>query len=219
MKNSQVAVLCGAILGRRGDRRGTNVVARALDRDGSPACPRAGAITPAAGKPSGGRDDAESQGRPVLRQLPSRRRGSGTRVRRRSHLGRPDRLDAARQNELVESWITRRVDVIAVAVENRAGISTVLRKARERGIKVLTWDADAEPDARDFFVNQATAEGIGTTLIDEAARLMGGAGKFAIITGALTRPIRTTGSRHPEAARRQVSRPHAGHDSPERRRS
>ena len=62
--------------------------------------------------------------------------------------------------------------MIAVAVENRAGISTVLRKARERGIQVLTWDADAEPDARDFFVNQATAEGIGNTLTDEAARLL-----------------------------------------------
>jgi rhamnose transport system permease protein len=78
------------------------------------------------------------------------------------------------------------VDVIAVAVENRAGISTVLRKARERGIEVLTWDADAEPDARDFFVNQATSEGIANTLTDEAARLLNGTGEFAIITGALS---------------------------------
>ena len=62
----------------------------------------------------------------------------------------------------------------------------MLRKARERGIKVLTWDADAEPDARDFFVNQATPEGIGNTLTDEAARLLGGKGEFAIITGALS---------------------------------
>jgi rhamnose transport system permease protein len=98
----------------------------------------------------------------------------------------PTGLDAAKQNEVVENWITRKVDVIAVAVENRAGISTVLRKARERGIKVLTWDADAEPDARDFFVNQATPEGIGNTLTDEAARLLGGKGEFAIITGALS---------------------------------
>ena len=98
----------------------------------------------------------------------------------------PTGLDAARQNEVVENWITRKVDAIAVAVENRAGISTVLRKARERGIKVLTWDADAEPDARDFFVNQATSEGIANTLTDEAARLLGGSGEFAIITGALS---------------------------------
>jgi rhamnose transport system substrate-binding protein len=98
----------------------------------------------------------------------------------------PTGLDAARQNEVVDNWITRKVDAIAVAVENRAGISTVLRKARERGITVLTWDADAEPDARDFFVNQATSEGIANTLTDEAARLLGGKGEFAIITGALS---------------------------------
>jgi len=98
----------------------------------------------------------------------------------------PTSLEAAKQNELVENWITRKVDVIAVAVENRAGISTVLRKARARGIRVLTWDADAEPDARDYFVNQATPEGIANTLTDEAARLLHEKGEFAIVTGALS---------------------------------
>ncbi|HEY6346542.1 MAG TPA: substrate-binding domain-containing protein [Bryobacteraceae bacterium] len=98
----------------------------------------------------------------------------------------PTSLDAAKQNEIVESWITRQVDVIAVSVENQAGISTVLRKARAHGIRVLTWDADAAPDARDFFVNQATAQAIGETLADEAARLLNGAGEFAIVTGALS---------------------------------
>ena len=39
---------------------------------------------------------------------------------------------------------------------------------------------------RSFFVNQATAEGIGHGLTDEAARLLGGKGEFAIITGALS---------------------------------
>jgi rhamnose transport system substrate-binding protein len=98
----------------------------------------------------------------------------------------PTGLDAAKQNEIVESWITRGVDAIAVAVENQAGISTVLRKARARGIHVLTWDADAEPDAREYFLNQATPEGIGNALTDEAARLLNGKGEFAIITGALS---------------------------------
>jgi len=98
----------------------------------------------------------------------------------------PTGLDPAKQNEVVEGWITRQVDAIAVSVENQAGISTVLRKARAHGIKVLTWDADAAPDARDFFINQATPEGIGFTLTDEAARLLDGKGDFAIITGALS---------------------------------
>jgi rhamnose transport system substrate-binding protein len=98
----------------------------------------------------------------------------------------PTDLDPAKQNEIAEAWITRGVDAISVAVVNAPGISTVLRKARARGIKVLTWDADALPDARDYFVNQATPQGIGETLADEANRIMNGTGDFAIITGALT---------------------------------
>lgn len=98
----------------------------------------------------------------------------------------PTDLDPAKQNEVVEAWITRGVDVIAVSVENKEGISTVLRKAREKGIKVITWDADAEKDARDFLINQATPQGIGYTLTDEAARMLGGKGDFAIVTASLS---------------------------------
>ena len=98
----------------------------------------------------------------------------------------PADLDPAKQNEVVEAWITRGVDAIAVSVENKVGISTVLRKAREKGIKIITWDADAEKDARDFFINQATPQGIGYTLTDEAARILNGTGEFAIITASLS---------------------------------
>ena len=98
----------------------------------------------------------------------------------------PTDLDPAKQNEVVEAWITRGVDAIAVSVENKVGISTVLRKAKEKGIKVITWDADAEKDARDLLINQATPQGIGYTLTDEAARIMGNKGDFAIITASLS---------------------------------
>ena len=98
----------------------------------------------------------------------------------------PTDLDPAKQNEVVEAWITRGVDVIAVSVENKVGISTVLRKAREKGIKVITWDADSERDARDFFIDQATPQGIGYTLTDEAARILNNKGEFAIITASLS---------------------------------
>ena len=98
----------------------------------------------------------------------------------------PTGLDPAKQNEVVEGWITRGVNVIAVSVENRAAISSVLRKARAKGIRVITWDSDADPDARDFFINQATPQGIGYTLMDRAALLMGGKGDFALITASMT---------------------------------
>jgi rhamnose transport system permease protein len=111
----------------------------------------------------------------------------------------PTDPDPAEQNKIIEAWITRGVDVIAVSVENREGISPVLRKARQKGIKVVTWDADAEPDARDFLVNQATPEGIGQTLMDQAARVMGSTGKFAIIFGSLTATNMTEWRKHIKA--------------------
>ena len=98
----------------------------------------------------------------------------------------PTDPDPAKQNEIIENWITLGVDAMAVACENREGISTALRKARKKGITVLTYDADSLPEARSFFVNQATAEGIGTVLIEEAARLTDAQGEFAIITASLT---------------------------------
>jgi rhamnose transport system substrate-binding protein len=182
-RNSQVAILCGAILAGALLVSGTNVwMVRSIvgpAADGGVFPPTAGRRLVIAMMP-------KAKGDPYF---VSCRLGAEEAAR---ELGieliwdGPTGLDAARQNELVESWITRQVDAIAVSVENRAGISSVLRKARERGIKVLAWDADAEPDARDYFVNQATPEGIGRTLIDEAARLMGESGDFAIVTGALS---------------------------------
>jgi rhamnose transport system permease protein len=170
VKNAQVAVLCGTVLAGALIVAGTNVwLIRSLPVSRGTTVPDSQATaTPAR--------------RPVIAMMPkakgdpyfvSARKGAEQAA---AELGvdliwdGPTSLDAAKQNDLVESWITRQVDAIAVSVQNPASISTVLRKARGRGIKVLTWDADAEPDARDYFINQATPEGIGNTLTDEAAR-------------------------------------------------
>ena len=111
----------------------------------------------------------------------------------------PTDSNAAKQNEIVENWITLGVDVIAVAAENKEGISTALRKAQKAGIKVLTFDADAMTDARSFFVNQATPEGIGQGLMDEAARLTNSEGEFAMIVASLTASNQREWQKHIEA--------------------
>ncbi len=113
----------------------------------------------------------------------------------------PTTPDPAKQNEIIENWITLGVDVIAAACENKEGISTALRKAQQKGIKVITYDSDAVNDARSFFVNQATPEGIGYGLMDEAARLCAEDGEFAIITASLTAANMNEWQKHIEARR------------------
>ncbi|QEL14983.1 substrate-binding domain-containing protein [Limnoglobus roseus] len=186
MKNSQLAVLCVAILAAAGIVAASNWYLMSSLRPPAPK-PVTIAMLP------------KSKGNPYFLAC---RRGADEAA---AELGvellwdGPDGTDPAGQNRIVEGWMTRGVDVICVAVENREGLSPVLRKARAKGIKVLTWDADAEPDARDLFVNQATPEGIGHGLMDTAARVMGGKGEFAIITGSLTASNLNEWRKHIEA--------------------
>ena len=190
VKNSQVAVLCAAVLAGSLLVAVTNVwlvhsLRTTVTNSGSAASPGASAPAPNAHKITIAMMP-KAKGDPYFVSCRSGAEEAARELGVDLIWDGPTSLDAARQNEVVEDWITRQVDVIAVAVENKGGISTVLRKARQHGIGVITWDADAEPDARDYFVDQATPEGIANTLTDEAARLLGGKGQFAIVTGALS---------------------------------
>ena len=185
MKNSQVAILSGVILVGAAIIAGSNwLTIRSLKQELSTGS-TSGSSTASKTRVSVGMMP-KAKGDPYF---VSCRKGAETAA---SELGvdliwdGPTDLDPAKQNEVVEGWITRGVDVIAVSVENQAGISSVLRKARERGIKVVTWDADAESNSRDYFINQATPQGIGQTLTDEVARMLGGKGEFAIVTASLS---------------------------------
>lgn len=206
VKNSQVAVICGVILAAAGIVAWSNYAAISAVK--SQQAGPAGDIGPGfhaiQGVPK----------RPLTIAMMPKSKGNAYFIACRQgaeeaakELGieliwdGPTDTDPAKQNEVIEAWITRGVDVIAVAVENREGLSSVLRKARAHGIKVITWDADAEPDARDFLVNQATPQGIGTTLMDHAGRILGGKGEFAIITASLTAANQIEWQKYIEARR------------------
>jgi rhamnose transport system substrate-binding protein len=203
MRNSQLAVLCAAVLAAGLIVAGSNWwTVRSLERmhHARGAAPTAASLPETTtARPARAITIAmmpKAKGDPYF---VSCRRGAEEAARQ---LGAtliwdgPTDLDPGRQNDVVEAWITRGVDVIAVSVENKASISTALRKARSRGIKVIAWDADAEPDARDFLINQATPQGIGETLADRAAALLGNTGDFAIVTASLSAANQNEWMRH-----------------------
>jgi ABC-type sugar transport system substrate-binding protein len=53
------------------------------------------------------------------------------------------------------------------------------------------YDADAEPDAREWFINQVTPNGLGKALMDSMVAEIGADGSFAIITSSFTTPNQT----------------------------
>src|SRR5919112_1729830 len=57
-------------------------------------------------------------------------------------------------------------------------------EARSADVKVVTFDADTNPECRDLFVNQATAEGIASKQLELIADQIGGKGEIAILSAS-----------------------------------
>jgi rhamnose ABC transporter rhamnose-binding protein len=98
----------------------------------------------------------------------------------------PVTADAARQQEIVNSWILRGFDAIAAAPNNPEAIVSVLEKARSRGVHVVTWDTDSLRAARECFCNQMGYDDMARALVDIVAGEIGGKGRVALISGTET---------------------------------
>ncbi len=98
----------------------------------------------------------------------------------------PVTADVTLQAQMLETWIAKKYDAIAIAPNDKSAIAPVLQKARKRGIKIIAWDADAVEAARDFFVNQCSAESVAKSLMDLMAQGAGPDAKYIIVTGTLT---------------------------------
>lgn len=98
----------------------------------------------------------------------------------------PDTADVTGQIPVVEKWVKAKYDAIAVSSADGTAIAPSLRAARIAGVKVITWDADA--DARDFFVNQAPVEGVAEGLMDTTEAAIGPTGQYVIITAKVDSP-------------------------------
>ena len=101
----------------------------------------------------------------------------------------PVNADVSAQADIIDRFVRRRFDVIAVSANDPDALAPALKRAREAGIKTMTWDADVNPDARSLFLNQVTFEGLGKTFADMAVRSAGTEeGEFLIVTAVLTAP-------------------------------
>jgi rhamnose transport system substrate-binding protein len=98
----------------------------------------------------------------------------------------PTAADASLQVDVIAGLLARHPAVLAVSCDDANALAPVLRRARRYGIPVLTWDADAQSDARDWFVSQVEDETLGRHVMDVLAEQLGGRGQYAIITGSLT---------------------------------
>lgn len=101
----------------------------------------------------------------------------------------PVDANVAAQADIIDRWTRRGVNAIAVSANDPNALAPAMKKAMAAGIKTMTWDADVTPAARQVFLNQATFEGMGKTLVDMMVDSAGTSdGEFLVVTAVLTAP-------------------------------
>jgi ribose transport system substrate-binding protein len=93
----------------------------------------------------------------------------------------PTNADQLKQKEILESYITQRVDGIAISALNGDFLTDTINRAIAAGIPVVTWDSDAPKSNRIAFYGVDDLAS-GRIMGEQAIKLLNGRGKVAIIT-------------------------------------
>jgi ribose transport system substrate-binding protein len=93
----------------------------------------------------------------------------------------PASADQLKQKEILESYITQRVDGIAISSLNGEFLKDTINRAIDAGIPVTTWDSDAPSSKRIAFYGVDDLAS-GRIMGEQAIKMLGGKGKVALIT-------------------------------------
>ena len=93
----------------------------------------------------------------------------------------PASADQLKQKEILESFITQRVDGIAISALNGDFLTETINRAVDAGIPVVTWDSDA-PNSRRIAFYGVDDFASGQIMAEQAIRLLGDKGKVAVLT-------------------------------------
>lgn len=97
----------------------------------------------------------------------------------------PSQADAAAQVQMIENLIAQGVDAICVVPFSVEAVEPVLKKARERGIVVVTHEASNIQNA-DYDIEAFDNKAYGANLMKVLGEKLGGKGKYVATVGSLT---------------------------------
>lgn len=100
----------------------------------------------------------------------------------------PATPDPAQQVKVIEDLIAKNVSAIIVVPNDATVLEPVLKKAREKGIVVLSHESPDQQIAQ-WDVETIDSEKYAQANMDELAKNMGGKGGYAIYVGSLTVPL------------------------------
>ncbi|MFJ3403256.1 rhamnose ABC transporter substrate-binding protein [Promicromonospora sp. NPDC090134] len=96
----------------------------------------------------------------------------------------PDTPTPDSQVPFINTAAQQGVSALVISANDPTAIGDALDEARSAGTKVVTFDSDTEPQYRDLFVNQASAEGIADKQLELISDQIGGEGEIAILSAS-----------------------------------
>jgi rhamnose transport system substrate-binding protein len=96
----------------------------------------------------------------------------------------PDTASPEAQVPFINTAAQQGVGGLIVSANDPEAICDALTEAMDAGVSVVTFDSDTNPECRDLFINQASAEGIAKVQVDLIAEQIGDAGEIAILSAA-----------------------------------
>ena len=97
----------------------------------------------------------------------------------------PAAYDSAQQVQILEELIAQDIDAICVVPIDPAACETVLKKAMDQGIVVITHESPAQENCN-YNVEAFDNVGYGAYMMDELAKAMGEEGEYVCMVGFLT---------------------------------
>jgi rhamnose transport system substrate-binding protein len=88
------------------------------------------------------------------------------------------------QVQYINTLTQQGVGGIDVSANDKAAICSALQDAMTAGVKVVTYDSDTNPECRNLFINQATADGIAKVEVDMIAKQINDTGEIAILSAS-----------------------------------
>ena len=96
----------------------------------------------------------------------------------------PDTASPDAQVQYINTVAQQGKSALIISANDPDALCDAIDEARSADVKVVTFDADTNPDCRDLFINQATAEGIATKQLELIAEQIGGKGEIAILSAS-----------------------------------
>jgi rhamnose transport system substrate-binding protein len=96
----------------------------------------------------------------------------------------PQEATADSQVQYINTAAQQGVSALSVSANDPEAICDALNEARDAGTSIVTFDSDTNPECRDLFINQATAEGIAAVQLELISEQVGGSGEIAILSAS-----------------------------------